>query len=213
MPSTMKAAIYHGPRDIRVKEVPIPNYGPEGMLVKVKACGVCDIIDLPNWERWPEGGRGIGQGVGHEWSGEVVEVGSKVTACKPGDRVYGHRGAPCYQCEACRHGEYDRCIHIFGGIAGEVQMGAFAEYISFHRVSPEKGLVIFPKDDGCNFRDLAMVEPLELSVALARKVKEGETAVIFGQELVALGVTVLLPQQKPAKIITVEASELRPQGR
>jgi len=208
MPNMMKAAMYYGPGDIRIKEMPIPNYGPEGMLVRVKACGVCDIIDLPQWETWPMAARGIGQGVGHEWAGEVVEVGSKVTCVKPGDRVYGHRNSPCYHCEACLHSEYDRCVGVFERM-GEVVTGAFAEYIAFHRVSPEKGLVIFPKDDGCNFRDLALVEPFELSVALARKVKEGETVVIFGQELVALGVTGLLNQQKPAKIITVEASEIR----
>jgi threonine dehydrogenase-like Zn-dependent dehydrogenase len=204
---TMKAAIYYGPGDIRIEERPIPSYTAEGMLIRVKACGICDIIDLPMWERWPEGGRGIGQGIGHEWSGEVVEVGSKVTEVKPGDRVYGHRNAPCYRCESCLHGDYERCNNPFGGI--EVQQGACAEYISFHRVLQDRGLVVFPKDDGVNFRDLAMVEPLELSVALAKKAKAGDVVVIFGQELVALGIVPFLKKRNVAKIITVEPSEIR----
>jgi len=116
------------------------------MLVRIKACGICNIIDLPNWQRLPEAGRGIGQGLGHEWSGEVVETGSAVTAVKPGDIVYGHRHAPCYRCEACPLGEYDRCVNLYQGI--EVMQGAFAEYISFHRVMPENGLAIFPGTPG-----------------------------------------------------------------
>lgn len=204
---TMKAAIYYGPGDVRVEERPIPKYTPEGMLVRVRVCGICDILDLPAWERWPEGGRGVGDGIGHEWSGEVVEVGSKVTAVKPGDRVYGHRNAPCYRCECCLRGEYNRCNNPFGGI--EVQQGACAEYISFHRVEPEYGLVVFPKDDGLNFRDLAMVEPLELSVALAHKAKPEDVVVIFGQELVALGIVPFLKNMGVARVITVEPSEIR----
>lgn len=208
MENTMKAAIYYGPGDIRIKDVPVPEYGPEGMLVRVKACGVCDVIDLPAWEKWPAGGRGIGRGIGHEWSGEVAEVGSQVTCVKPGDRVYGHRFSPCYHCEACLHGEYHRCVNVFE--KAEVSGGAFAEYVAFHRVSPEQGLVIFPKEDGCNFRDLALVEPFELSVALARKAKEGDVVVIFGQELIALGIVPFLHEErKVSRIITVEISEIR----
>ena len=55
---TMKAAVYYGPGDIRLKDIEVPHANPEGVVVKVKACGVCDILDLPVWKHWPEGGRG-----------------------------------------------------------------------------------------------------------------------------------------------------------
>jgi len=204
----MKVAMYYGPGDIKIEEAPIPTYPKEGGLVKVRACGVCDIIDLPNWQRWPDGGRGYGEGIGHEWSGEVVEVGSEVTCVKPGDRVYGHRNSPCYHCEACQHGEYHRCVSRFGDVSKR-RYGAFGEYIPFHRFQPEHGLVVFPKDDGCDFKDLALVEPYELSVALARKAKEGDVVIVFGQELVALATVAFLKDRNVGKLITVEPSEIR----
>ena len=99
----MKAAIYYGPGDIRLQDIELPHANPEGVVVKVMACGVCDILDLPVWKNWPEGGQGIGLARGHEFSGEIVEVGSQVTDFKVGDRIFTEPVyRPCYRCEACR---------------------------------------------------------------------------------------------------------------
>jgi D-arabinose 1-dehydrogenase-like Zn-dependent alcohol dehydrogenase len=75
----MKAAIYYGPGDIQLKDIEFPHASPEGVILKVRACGICDILDLPLWKNWPQGGRGIGLARGHEFSGEIIEVGSRVT--------------------------------------------------------------------------------------------------------------------------------------
>lgn len=203
----MMAAVYYGPHDIRVQEVERPTYGPEGMLVRVRSCGVCNFVDIPAWERWTEGVRGIiGFAMGHEWSGEVVEIGSEVIGVKVGDKVYGYGWRPCYQCESCRVGDYMRCANVHPS-EGETfkTHGAFAEYIGFHRVM-EGGIIVYPQD--MSYRDLALIEPLALSVGIARKAKAGDLVVVLGQEFVALGLTVCL-KERGAKVITADISELR----
>ena len=52
---TMKAAVYYGPGDIQLKDIELPHANPEGAVLKIKACGVCNILDLPAWRNWPEG--------------------------------------------------------------------------------------------------------------------------------------------------------------
>ena len=104
----MKGAVYHGPYDIRIEDRPNPAAGRDGVVLKVKACGICPIIDLNMWQNMasPQ----IGRIIGHEVSGEVVEVGSNVTLVKEGDRIYTFDPyVPCYQCPQCLQGDYWRC--------------------------------------------------------------------------------------------------------
>ena len=80
----MKAAVFHGPRDFRIEEVNGPTLGPDGAIIRVKASGICGS-DLHIYN---QGGTAQSRGVlGHEFSGEVVEVGANVTDVKPGMRV------------------------------------------------------------------------------------------------------------------------------
>jgi len=80
----MKAAIIRGKREFRIEDVPDPEVGPDSIIVRVKAAGVCGG-DPGMWER----GKSPNLIEGHEWSGEVAEVGANVTSVKPGDRVSG----------------------------------------------------------------------------------------------------------------------------
>ena len=87
----MKAAVFYGARDIRVEEVEKPRIEVNEILIKVKACGVCGS-DLHTYKLgiFPENGVPIGNGrmiLGHEYSGDVVEVGEGVEGVKVGDRV------------------------------------------------------------------------------------------------------------------------------
>ena len=77
----MKAAIYYGPGDIKVEENERPEAGDEGMVMKVEACGICNFIDIPRYKR-KLGDHATGIAFGHEFSGEVVQIGSRVTAVK-----------------------------------------------------------------------------------------------------------------------------------
>ena len=83
----MKAAILHGPKDLRVEDVSDPELEPDGAIIRIKATLICGG-DLPWYERGGMGMAGLGHPIeGHEWSGEVVEVGANVTNIKTGDRV------------------------------------------------------------------------------------------------------------------------------
>jgi L-iditol 2-dehydrogenase len=194
---TMKAAIYYGPEDIRIEEIKKPVAGAEGVILKVKACGVCPIMDLDAWYRAPSGDRGVGLARGHEWSGEIVEVGSRVTDFKVGDRVYMEPVfRPCNSCESCRQKDYWRCLNWKEGMGLN---GAFAEYIRLPFVGKD---CVIKLPETLSFRDLAMIEPLGLSVGLARKAKNDDVVVVLGQELVGLGAVAALKKRGIGKVIT-----------
>ena len=104
----MKTAVLHGPKDFRIEDVPEPEPAPDGAIVRVKAFGICGS-ELPSYT-WGFGGEVVeAQGAvgasmsktGHEFSGEVVEVGANVTNVKPGDRV-----------AAGGYGGYSEYIHV-----------------------------------------------------------------------------------------------------
>ncbi len=80
-----KVAFLHGPKDLRVEEVEVPTLKPNQVLIKVGACGICQS-DVECFEgESGEGRYDLGPYTpGHEWGGEIVEVGSGVTTLKPG---------------------------------------------------------------------------------------------------------------------------------
>jgi len=220
----MKAAVYYGPGDIRVEDIERPVAGDEGMVLKVRACGICPLIDIPHYKmsfslpdvppRYqvdPPVKRG-GIVLGHEFSGDVVEVGSKVTAVKEGDRIYGVVWHPCGHCEFCRAGDYEHCPFCDAG--GRIVNGAMAEYLLFPNVTyasvTEDKIVKLPDD--ISYRDGALVEVLRLGVGLASKAKAGDTVVVFGQDIIGLGAVASLKMLGAAKVITCDVSQKRLQA-
>lgn len=129
----MKAVRIHGPKDARYEDVPTPKVGPDDVLVKVRAAGLCgtdlevydgtmfyitsQMTELPFIP-------------GHEWSGEVAELGSNVTEFDLGDRVTGECSVGCRSCSYCIRGWYNQCQHrTETGLLN--RDGGCAEYISF----------------------------------------------------------------------------------
>ena len=115
----MKAAVLHGQDDIRIEEVDMPRIGHDEVLVRVKATGVCGS-DIP---------RVLGTGahfypivLGHEFSGEVVEIGDNVTNVQVGDKVAGAPLVPCHKCIDCLRGHYSQCKHY--SFIGSVHLAA-----------------------------------------------------------------------------------------
>lgn len=197
----MKVAVFYGPGDIKIEERPKPDPGVDGVVVKIKDCGICGYLDVPLWET--NNGMGRGSIRGHEWSGEIVEVGSNVTDFHVGERIYMEPVfRPCYRCEACLQKDYAHCSNR---MAGGPMNGAFAEYMLIPFVTKEATIKY---DDKLSFRDLALVEPLCLSVGVAKKAKPGENILVLGQHLVGLGMTAYLKKYMDvAKVITGSVSE------
>jgi L-iditol 2-dehydrogenase len=199
----MKGAVYHGPYDIRVEERPKPVAGRDGVVLKVRVCGICPIIDLNMWHTMAS--HEVGRIIGHEVSGEVVEVGTNVTLVKEGDRIYTFDPyVPCYKCPQCLQGDYWRCENWGQGMSKN--NGAFAEYLWIPFITPDSHIK-FP--DTLSFRDLALIEPMHLSIGLAKKVKRGDTVVIIGQHIIGLALTAQLKKLGVAgKVITSAISKI-----
>jgi threonine dehydrogenase-like Zn-dependent dehydrogenase len=100
----MKAAVLRGPQDIRAESVVDPEVETSGIIIRVKACGVCGS-DLHVYKE--EGHEGTI--FGHEFSGDVVEVGPGVSDIRVGERVTAVGFRPCGQCFWCRQGKFHRC--------------------------------------------------------------------------------------------------------
>lgn len=99
-----RAVVFHSPDDLRLETVPLPGVGDGGLLLRIRACGLCpgEAMDWYMARKAP-------LVLGHEPVGEVVQVGRGVRDFKPGDRVFVHHHAPCLQCRSCRRGDYVHC--------------------------------------------------------------------------------------------------------
>ena len=135
----MRAAVLFGPDDIRVVDRPIPEPGPDEVLVRVRMCGICGTdlkILAGHFPLTPPFGEFV---PGHEWTGTVAAVGAAVDEFAVDDRVCieAHRG--CGRCANCLIGKYTACLN-YGNAAkghratGMTANGGFAEY-ALHHVS------------------------------------------------------------------------------
>jgi threonine dehydrogenase-like Zn-dependent dehydrogenase len=123
----MLAAVFHGPHDIRLEDIPEPSPKADEVLVRVLQAGICGS-DLNRFHYgshpWPPGFI-----MGHEFCGEIAAVGSDATAWQVGQRVVVEPTIYCGSCFYCQQGYYNRCIDfVTRGITGSGTNGGFAEY-------------------------------------------------------------------------------------
>jgi L-iditol 2-dehydrogenase len=173
----MKAAVLHAKEDIRVEQVEIPEINENEVLVKVKAAGICGS-DIP---------RVLGNAayfypiiLGHEFSGEIVEAGSRVAKVKVGARVAGAPLLPCYECEDCKKGHYGQCLPY--SFLGSKKNGGWAEYVKM----PEVNAVILP--DTLSFEEGSFLEPTTVALHALRHMNfmPGENVIILGMGTIGL---------------------------
>jgi len=150
----MRAARYHGVRDVRIEDLPRPAIAPDEVLVRVAYAGICGS-DL---HVYAKGMFGIvpPMTMGHEFSGVVEEVGDSVGSLEPGDHVVGDPRLGCERCEWCQRGEFHLCADL--AFVGEAMPGSYAEYI----VLPERRLVPIP--ESLDLQLAALVEPMAVAI-------------------------------------------------
>lgn len=126
----MKALVKTGPHPgLELAEVPEPAVGHGDVLVKVAATGLCGTdLHIESWDQWAQQAVRAPLVVGHEFCGEVVEVGSSVSDVAVGDFVSGEGHLVCGRCRNCRAGRRHLCINTVG--IGVQRDGAFAEYVT-----------------------------------------------------------------------------------
>ena len=112
-----------------LEDVPEPSVGINDVLIRVDRTGICGTdVHIYDWDRWAERTVPVPMVVGHEFVGEIIEVGSNVADFHPGETVSGEGHVVCGRCRNCLAGRRHLCAHTEG--VGVNRPGAFAEYIS-----------------------------------------------------------------------------------
>ena len=113
---------------IDLQDIAKPSPGPNDVLIRVKRAAICGTdMHIYNWDAWAQKTIPVPMAVGHEYCGEVVEIGSEVSGFKPGDRVSGEGHITCGYCRNCRAGRRHLCRNTTG--VGVNRPGSFAEYL------------------------------------------------------------------------------------
>ncbi|HVC45036.1 MAG TPA: alcohol dehydrogenase catalytic domain-containing protein, partial [Candidatus Binataceae bacterium] len=157
--------------DIRVEASARPEPGPNELLVRVRACGICSGDIMPWYIR-----RKAPLVLGHEPVGVVEQAGAAVRDFRPGQRVFVHHHAPCFQCAACRRGEYVQCATWR---ATNLNPGGMAEY--FLVAAPNLADTLKLPDDLGDL-DGVLIEPAACVVKSIRRssLRPGESILIIG---------------------------------
>ena len=190
IPKTMRAVVYRGPNDLRVETVAVPTIGPDELLVKVAACGVCptDIKKIQYGTVPPP------RIFGHETAGTIVRVGARIRKFKVGERVALHHHVPCQKCHDCRHHAYAQCAQYkrTGITAGfEPAGGGYAEYV---RVMPFVLPGVVPIPDRNSFLEGALLEPVNTVLKGVKRLAllRADKVLVAGQGPIGLMFTRLL---------------------
>ena len=152
----MKAAVLHDVHDLRVQDLPDPEPASNEVLIRVEAAGLCGT-DVHMWEGTNQEGT-FPFVPGHEWSGEVVEVGKDVKMVSIGDRVVAEVPIPCHICDNCKDGmEPNMCPDFeLYGFSWE-NPGGMAEYT----LAREERLFKIP--DNVSYEEASLVEPVSVA--------------------------------------------------
>jgi len=202
----VRAAVIYGPRDIRLETVEDPSIRGDEILLKVKACGICGS-DIHVYKMGAMSASPNSRILGHEFSGEIVELGSAVEGLKVGDRVLGTGRRNCGQCYWCRRGQTHRCRNI--AIPGYGLDGAFAEYVVVP--NPALGKTLFKIPEALGWEEAATVEPVSVAchAVEAAEIQPNETVVILGAGMIGQGVAQAARARGAAKVIVCEPSAKR----
>ena len=139
---TMKALVKAKPGiGLWMEQVPVPEYGANDVLVRIKKTAICGTdIQIWNWDEFISKLVPVPMVVGHEFCGEIVEVGAAVTKYSVGQRISGEGHVICGSCRNCRAGRGHLCRNTLG--IGVQLPGAFAEFLRL----PEDNVVPIPED-------------------------------------------------------------------
>ena len=203
----MKAWRVYGVDDMRLDDIPVPEVKPGWVLVKVK------IVQLSITEIQQLKGIGVGgvnvdkmikeqgplQLFGHEFCGEVVEIGKGVETLKKGDRVFWARALPCHNCELCRAGQEKYCTTFLP--LGMGVPGCLAEYCA---LPADSGIVSVP--DEVTDSEAATMQPLVSCVGnvVATEIEAGDTVAVLGQGLMGLNTMQAARVCGAGKVIAVD---------
>lgn len=175
----MRAAVFHKPgQPLSIEQVAMPQTSVGDLVIAVRCCGICGsdlhMADMHG----PQTGMAPlppGTVMGHEFAGEIIEIGRGVEGFKPGQRVTAMPFISCGHCAACLTGNGYRCAKACYSALGQ-ERGGFAEYM---RVGAAETLLL---PDGVDDQHGALVEPLAVALhgVNAARLNPGESVLIMG---------------------------------
>lgn len=206
MQEKMAAAVLYGPGQLVIEEVARPSCGPEEVLLRVKAVGLCgsDIRTITCGYQnlqYP-------QIIGHEIAGEVVAAGANTNTFQVGDRVYVGSIVPCYTCESCRRGWHGQCENLI--VPGTDIPGGYAEYMVLTKDVLARGTNMVMPDD-LSYEEAVLVEPLSSVYACQKHadITLGDIVVVIGAGPAGCLHIEMAKLRGAACVIAVEKSALR----
>ena len=178
----MKAVLktQEGP-GIEVRDVDVPQIGDTDILVKVVVSSVCGSdVSIYEWKsgyqgyHWWDGSLSLPVILGHEFSGRVVEVGSRVYKAAVGDRITASPLMPCGRCDMCLAERPEFCMK---SIVGMLSNGTYAEYV---RLTAEANIIKLP--DNVSYEAASLIEPLAVALHAVElsSIKPGDRAAVIG---------------------------------
>ena len=199
----MLAAFSGGKEKIVLREAPVPSPGPGDVLLRVRACGVCGS-DLHFY-------RGELPAIatitpGHEFAGEVAELGEGVQGFATGQRVLAEPLRTCRECSDCRAGKYEICSKRV--LLGTFAPGALAEYVTV------PAYTLYPLPDALDYELAALVEPLAVTVHGLHLVdlSSGERVVVLGSGSIGILATLAARALGAAEVIATYRYEHQAQA-
>lgn len=202
----VKALLLSEYKKLELTDIPVPEIGPDDVLVKVEACGICGS-DIHGWDG--SSGRRVPPLVmGHEAAGVVSAVGSNVTRIGEGDRITFDSTVWCGNCRYCYAGKPNLCDNrmVLGVSCDDYRRyGCFAEYVSV----PARICCGLP--DNLPFEHAALIEAVSVAVHAANRtpVSLGDTAVVVGSGMIGLLVIQAIKQKGCSRVIATDLSDSR----
>src|SRR5687767_8476767 len=202
----MKALLLKEYRSLEVVDFPKPDFGPQELLVRVAACGICGS-DVHGYDG--STGRRIPPLVmGHEAAGVIEQVGSEVRNFAVGDRVTFDSTVYCGECEFCRAGRANLCDNrqVLGVSCGDYRRhGAFAEYVAV----PAR--ICYRLPDSLPLEHAALIETVSVAVHAVKRSppKPDDDVAIIGSGMIGLLVIQVLRHTGCRRLIAVDVDEDR----
>ena len=217
IPKTMKALVAYSKTDYRyVEDFPVPECGPDDILIKTEGCGICagdlkcqhgaDMFwgsedgSQPAWVEPPFI-------PGHEFLGKIVYVGENVKDHKLGDRIAVDQIAPCGECRFCKDGHYWMCQpHKIYGFFNDF-CGGMAEYVRI----PTKHARIYDVPEELTFEQGICIEPYGCSKHCVDRAQIGseDIVVLSGAGTLGLGMVTYAKQRGPKTLIVLDMKDDR----
>ena len=201
MNETMKQQLMTEPRKITFRTIPVPNPGPDQVLVKIKKIGVCGSDIHVFHGTHPYTAYPVTQG--HEVSGQIVELGEYVQELQVGQRVTIEPQIFCGRCYPCLHGKYNLCEKL--KVMGFQTTGTASEYFA---VDASK---VTPLPENLTYSDGAMIEPLAVTIHAAKRFPnlKGAKAVVLGCGPIGILLIQSLKALGAAQVLATDISDSR----